>query len=347
MPKIDPITKYLLEGYDQNTIVEGYDLKCSECGKVITMVKDGSGPISCCNKRMFVMGSQEEPKDNDISNDLEDYEDDIDESAFIKSIRGTFSERRSGPQGIKKALKGEVVAPDFQVPYKSVHFTPDNQAEVQKQREKEREVNESLKSADPTDKEREDIEKSLMNILGGVVSSKPESAEFTPYNQPETQKKQREKMNEASTTFSPEDVKKARDIYNTKSGYRKHREEEREKKYGASTIKGFLKLFKKEELERVAAVIASRNKISEAGFEHKPKGWTDKSVKKFGNTLVKGGGKKKGFFDKCVKRMQGKVKNPEGFCAAIKDESYGSTYWRGKGKTPQEAGKDIKKHKNV
>lgn len=62
---------------------------------------------------------------------------------------------------------------------------------------------------------------------------------------------------------------------------------------------------------------------------------------------MKGGGKKKGFFDKCVKKMQGKMENPEGFCASVKDEAHDSTYWRGKGKTPQQAGKDVKKHKNV
>lgn len=62
---------------------------------------------------------------------------------------------------------------------------------------------------------------------------------------------------------------------------------------------------------------------------------------------MKGGGKKKGFFDKCVEKMKDKMENPEGFCASVKDEAYDSTYWRGKDKSPQEIGKDVKKHKNV
>lgn len=92
------------------------------------------------------------------------------------------------------------------------------------------------------------------------------------------------------------------------------------------------------------------DKLYEAGFEGKPKGWTDKSISKFSGTLtkrMKGGVKSKGFFDKCVKKMQGKVKNPEGFCAALKDEAHGSTYWRGKDKTPAETKKDVMRNKNV
>jgi len=49
------------------------------------------------------------------------------------------------------------------------------------------------------------------------------------------------------------------------------------------------------------------------------------------------------FFDKCVKKMQGKVDSPEGFCAALKDEMHNSTGWRGKGKTPAEVKRDVKK----
>ena len=91
-------------------------------------------------------------------------------------------------------------------------------------------------------------------------------------------------------------------------------------------------------------------KIQEAGFEDKPKGWTDKSINKYSNTFtkkMKGGVKSTGFFDKCVKKMQGKVDNPEGFCAALKDEEYGSTYWRGKDKSPEEVRKDVKQNQNV
>lgn len=88
--------------------------------------------------------------------------------------------------------------------------------------------------------------------------------------------------------------------------------------------------------------------VAEAGFENMPKGWTQKSVKKFARSLVdKGGGKSEGFFDKCVKKMKGKIDNPEGFCAGVKDEVYGSTYWRGKDKSEKEVRKDTKKHQNV
>jgi len=83
--------------------------------------------------------------------------------------------------------------------------------------------------------------------------------------------------------------------------------------------------------------------LGEAGFKHYPKGWTGKSVKKFSSSLVKGGAKPKGFFEKCVEKMRGKVDNPEGFCAAAKDEVYKSTGWRGKDKTPAEVAKAIKK----
>jgi hypothetical protein len=83
--------------------------------------------------------------------------------------------------------------------------------------------------------------------------------------------------------------------------------------------------------------------LSEAGFKHYPKGWTGKSVKKFSSSLVKGGAKPKGFFEKCVEKMRGKVDNPEGFCASAKDEVYKSTGWRGKNKTPAEVAKAIKK----
>jgi len=90
--------------------------------------------------------------------------------------------------------------------------------------------------------------------------------------------------------------------------------------------------------------------ITEAGFEDKPEGWNDKSIKKYSKTFtskMKGNVKSKDFFDKCVKKMKGKVDNPEGFCAALKDEAHGSTFWRGKGKTPGEVKKDVAKHKNV
>jgi len=91
--------------------------------------------------------------------------------------------------------------------------------------------------------------------------------------------------------------------------------------------------------------------LQEAGFEKMPKGWTKRSVKKAGKTIAKDVGeetpKEKGFFDKCVKKMRGKVDNPEGYCAALKDEAYGSTYWRGKGKTKKKAMSMTRKYRNV
>lgn len=88
--------------------------------------------------------------------------------------------------------------------------------------------------------------------------------------------------------------------------------------------------------------------LNEAGFEDKPKGWTDKSIKKYSKTFsgkMKGNVKSKDFFDKCVKKMQGKVDSPEGFCAALKDEAHDSVGWRGAGKTPAEVKRDVKKKK--
>ena len=93
------------------------------------------------------------------------------------------------------------------------------------------------------------------------------------------------------------------------------------------------------------------NYIQEAGFETKPKGWTEKSVKKSASTLAKGMGlksaKDKGFFDKCVKKMSKHMENPEGYCASLKDEAYDSTYWRGKDKPKKQALKMTRLHKNV
>ena len=91
--------------------------------------------------------------------------------------------------------------------------------------------------------------------------------------------------------------------------------------------------------------------LNEAGFEKMPKGWTKKSVKKAGVTIAKDVGEKspkeKGFFQKCVEKMRGDVDNPEGYCAALKDESYGSTYWRGKDKPKKQAQRLVARHKNV
>lgn len=106
-----------------------------------------------------------------------------------------------------------------------------------------------------------------------------------------------------------------------------------------------------QQLNRVLkAKVQESVNIKEAGFETKPKGWDQKSIKKYSGTFtknMKGNVKSPKFFEKCVKKMTGKVENPEGFCASLKDEAYGSTYWRGKDKSPKEVKKDTAKHKNV
>ena len=83
------------------------------------------------------------------------------------------------------------------------------------------------------------------------------------------------------------------------------------------------------------------------GWSGTPKGWKQSSIKKFSKSLTGKDATQKGFFDKCVKRMRGKLDNPEAFCAATKDERHGSTFWRGKGKSPQQAGRDVRRFRNV
>ncbi len=75
------------------------------------------------------------------------------------------------------------------------------------------------------------------------------------------------------------------------------------------------------------------------------KGWSQKSIEKFGKTIGKSP-KEKGFFDACVKRMEPKMgEKAKGFCASIKDAAYGSPNWRGKGKSKKEVESDTKKSK--
>ena len=73
------------------------------------------------------------------------------------------------------------------------------------------------------------------------------------------------------------------------------------------------------------------------------KGWDKSSIEKFGETIGKDP-KEKGFFDACVKRMEGKEgfdkEKAKGFCASIKDAAYDDPHWRGKGKTKKEVEKD-------
>jgi len=78
-----------------------------------------------------------------------------------------------------------------------------------------------------------------------------------------------------------------------------------------------------------------------------PKGWTEESIKKFAKTIGADSATAKGFFDKCVARMKkdSDMNNPEGFCADLKDTAWGTTMWRGKGKTKKEVEKAKKEGK--
>ena len=65
-----------------------------------------------------------------------------------------------------------------------------------------------------------------------------------------------------------------------------------------------------------------------------PEGWSEESIKKFAKTIGAEDATEKGFFDKCMTHMKTRdMKDPEGFCADLKDKAYGTTMWRGKGKT--------------
>lgn len=86
--------------------------------------------------------------------------------------------------------------------------------------------------------------------------------------------------------------------------------------------------------------------IQEAGWKKFPRGWDKGSVIKFAKSLAIDPTKKE-FFDKCVKKMKGTMKDPEGFCASVKDIAHASTYWRGKGKTPKEVRKAVATHKRL
>ena len=71
-----------------------------------------------------------------------------------------------------------------------------------------------------------------------------------------------------------------------------------------------------------------------------PKGWSKDSVEKFAKTIGKSSAKDEGFFSACVARMKKHdMKDPEGFCADLKDKAWGTTMWRGKGKKKSEVKK--------
>ena len=74
------------------------------------------------------------------------------------------------------------------------------------------------------------------------------------------------------------------------------------------------------------------------GFKKLPKGWTRSSVEKFVKSLVgkDPDDKSHEFFTKCHDKMKDADgfddESAKKFCAALKDEFYGTTEWRGKGK---------------
>jgi hypothetical protein len=79
-----------------------------------------------------------------------------------------------------------------------------------------------------------------------------------------------------------------------------------------------------------------------------PKGWDKETVSKMSKKIGKSPGDE-GFFTACVATL-GKHMDPEtakGLCANMKDTATGSTFWRGKGKSHDQATKDIKKKQNV
>ena len=78
-----------------------------------------------------------------------------------------------------------------------------------------------------------------------------------------------------------------------------------------------------------------------------PEGWTEDSIKKFAKTIGAEAATEKGFFDKCVARMKTHdMKDPEGFCADLKDKAWGTTMWRGKDKKKSDVEKAKKAEQN-
>ena len=60
-------------------------------------------------------------------------------------------------------------------------------------------------------------------------------------------------------------------------------------------------------------------------WKKKPRGWKEKSVKQYSKTMMEG---KKHPFADCVKKMKGKVDDPNAFCASVRDWELGTTSWR-------------------
>jgi len=72
-------------------------------------------------------------------------------------------------------------------------------------------------------------------------------------------------------------------------------------------------------------------------------------LRKWGESFGKNHGKgpkDHGFFDLCVSHMKDHISDPEAYCARVKDAAYGSTHWRGKGKSDKEVKKDVKDNQN-
>jgi hypothetical protein len=91
----------------------------------------------------------------------------------------------------------------------------------------------------------------------------------------------------------------------------------------------------------ILSLAASFEKLAKKpqSWKKKPRGWKQKSVKQYSETMMKG---KKHPFADCVKKMKGKVDNPEAFCASVKDQFKGTTEWRS---TEQKKKKKSKKGK--
>lgn len=78
------------------------------------------------------------------------------------------------------------------------------------------------------------------------------------------------------------------------------------------------------ELKKIARRVAQRTLL--AGWDKLPKGWTEKSVQKFWDSLT-GGRQHK--VTACMKRMDGKINDPGAFCASLADRVEGKD-WRKK-----------------
>ena len=71
---------------------------------------------------------------------------------------------------------------------------------------------------------------------------------------------------------------------------------------------------------------------------------------RWGKTFGKNHGKypdEKGFHELCVTHMEGNIDDAPAYCARVKDNYMGSSYWRGKGKTKKEVDTAVKEHPNV